>query len=487
MFAQRRTPPAFGILMLIGLLGALLLAACTLSASTPVASTAVSTASPSLTPSAPNAATPAASAGGATTVSPTITPSVPAEPIVIDTLQDLRAIVRRIATAAPVPAQAQADALWQTLVSSQRVPLTLGDQVVFFYKGEARQVNWRGVFNGWGAPGLEGGRIGQTDLWIGQLALPAASRIEYKIVLDDQDWLVDPANPNTTFSGLTGVNNVVVMSGFTVTDNSQKRSDVAPGTLTGGLSMTSQYLGYIVNYWVYTPAGYENLKELPVLYVLDGNDFVDDRMGALPNILDNLIASGRIQPMLAVFVDAREPDDPQHNRREDEFLVHPVEHARFIADELVPAVDRTYRTDPRPDARAIMGVSYGGLSATFIAASQSRVFHNLAALSPSLWVLDSPQYLADPQQVKGSRPMLAPMQAATACGDDTRIKCPSLPIKVFLTAGIPSWDVGDFTSLVATLERQGYPVEFHQVREGHAWSAWRGLSDEMLLYFFGAR
>src|SRR3989304_6068113 len=160
-----------------------------------------------------------------------------------------------------------------------------------------------------------------------------------------------------------------------------------------------------------------------MLYVLDGNDFVDERMDALPNILDNLIASGRMKPVLAVFADAREPGNPQHNRREDEFLVHPVEHAQFIADELVPAIDRAYRTDPRPDARVIVGVRYGGLSATFIAVSQTNVFHNLAAFSPSLWVLDSPQHLADPQQVAGSRVMLPPMQAATECGGDTGFKC----------------------------------------------------------------
>jgi enterochelin esterase family protein len=404
---------------------------------------------------------------------------------VIDTLRDLQVLFKEIRTAAPVTAQAHADELWQTLVSSQRVPLILGTQVVFFYKGQAEQVNWRGSFNSWGVPGLEGARIGQTDLWIAYLELPEASRAEYKIVLNGKDWLVDPVNPNTTFSGLTGVNNVVALPGFTVTDESQKRRDVTPGTLDGSLSIASRYLGYTVNYWVYTPVGYENLKQLPTLYVLDGNDFVDERMGALPNVLDNVIASGRIQPVLAVFVDERDPSNLQFNRREDEFLVHPVEHAQFIANELVPAIDRAYRTDPRPEARVVMGVSYGGLSAIFIAASQSNVFHNVAAFSPSLWVLDSPQYLTNPRQVEGTRSMLPPIQAATECGSDTSFQCPRLPIKVFLTVGLAGWDVGDFNDLVDTLKQQGYPVEFHQVREGHTWDHWRGLSDEMLIYFFG--
>ena len=316
------------------------------------------------------------------------------------------------------------------------------------------------------------------------MELPSASRVEYKIVLNNKDWLVDPATPNTQFSGLTGYNNVVIMPGFAVTGDSQKVDGVVPGTLTGNLSITSQYLGYTVNYWVYTPVGYETLTRLPVLYVLDGNDFVDDRMGAMPAVLDNLIAAGRIPPVLAVFADAREPGNLTHNRREAEFLSHPVEHARFIAEELVPVVDRSYRTDPRPEARVIVGVSYGGLSATYIAATQSNVFHNLAAFSPSLWVVDNPVYLADPQQIAGARLMLPPLQAVTECGGDTLRSCPPVPLKILVSYGVPAWDVGDFTSLAATLQQVGYPVEFHQVREGHTWSHWRGQTDEMLTFFF---
>jgi len=207
--------------------------------------------------------------------------------------------------------------------------------------------------------------------------------------------------------------------------------------------------------------------------------------GALPNILDNLIADDRIRPVLAVFVDAREPGNPQVNRRETEFLLYPVEHARFIAEELVPAIDLAYHTNPQPDARTIVGVSYEGVSSIFIASTQSNVFHNLTAFSPSLWVLDSPQYLSDPRYVEGSQLMYPLIQAVTKCGGDTGTTCPSFPLKIFLTAGVPSWDIGDLYPLVITLKDQQYPVEYHPVLEGHAWSHWRGLSDEMLIYFFG--
>ena len=416
-----------------------------------------------------------------------VTPTPAAvRPVVIDTFDDLKAVFKEIAALAPAPAQARADELWQALVAGGRAPWVDGTQAVFFYKGQAEQVNWRGSWSNWSEPGLAGARVGQSDLWIAYTEFPEASRVEYKIVLNGKDWVVDPGNPKTTFSGLTGVNNVLPMPGFSVTDETKKRGDVTPGGLTGDLTIASDALGYPVNYRVYTPAGYESLAKLPVIYVLDGNDFADERMGALPNALDNMIADGRIAPVVAVFVDAREPGNPERNRREDEFLVRPVEHARFIADELVPAIDRAYRTDPRPDARVITGVSYGGLSAYYIAASQSAVFHNVAAFSPSLWVLDSPQYVSDPKQLEGSRQMLPALSGpATECGGDTGYACPRLPVKIFLTVGLPGWDVGDFRALAESLQQQSYPLEFHQVPEGHTWDSWRGLTDEMLLYFFG--
>ena len=406
-------------------------------------------------------------------------------PIHIETLEDLQAVFKEINRAAPVEAQSRADELWQTLADSERVPLVLGTQVVFLYKGDAERVHWRGSFNGWSTPGLPGVRVGETDLWIAYIEFPEASRIEYKMMLNEKDWFVDPASPNTSFNGMTGVTNVLALPGFSVTDEGKKRTDIKHGTLTESLSLESTSLGYTVNYWVYLPSGYENSDRLPVLYVLDGNDFVDERMGVLPNVLDNLIADQRIEPVMAVLIDAREPGNPQNNRREQEFLVHPVEHANFISDELAPTIDRAYQTDPRPEARLITGVSYGGISAGYIASFRPDVFHNVAMFSPSFWVIDNPQFLADPQQAEGAQLMVPTVAAATECGEGTGFECPRLPLKVFLSGGWANWDVGDFSGLVATLQEQGYPTEFHQVREGHTWDNWRGLSDEMLIYFFG--
>ena len=98
-------------------------------------------------------------------------------------------------------------------------------------------------------------------------------------------------------------------------------------------------------------------------------------------------------------------------------------------------------------------------------------------------MVDSPQYLSDERQVEGARVMRPALDAVTTCGGDAGSAC--VPIRIFLSAGIPDWDVGDLSSLVRILDRQGYAVDFQQVREGHTWDQWRGLADEMLAYLFG--
>ena len=158
---------------------------------------------------------------------------------------------------------------------------------------QAQALAERGDFNGWErGPGLEGMRVGDSDLWMAETTLPVNARATYKIVLDGQEWILDPANPLIQPGGL-GDNNILAMPEFTVTTDTARRDDVTPGTLSDDLTIESANLGYTVNYRVYTPAGYDELSDLPVVYVTDGNDWVYEPYGAMAVVLNNLIADGR--------------------------------------------------------------------------------------------------------------------------------------------------------------------------------------------------
>ena len=91
--------------------------------------------------------------------------------------------------------------------------------------------------------------------------------------------------------------------------------------------------------WFYLPPGYAAATDTlyPVVYVLDGGNYVEKM--DVPRVLDHLIANKAIPPVIAVF---SEPAD-----RQEEYSRSPQWRA-FIATELVPMVDKRFRTFPTP-------------------------------------------------------------------------------------------------------------------------------------------
>ncbi len=367
-------------------------------------------------------------------------------------------------------AQARVDELWNELVNKRRVPLALNDGAIFLYKGDASSVAFRGDFSYWqlGKP-IEGERVGQTDLWYGIANFPRDSRTEYEIFLNGTRAISDPANPRKHKGGF-GYNSIFAMPDFRVTDFSTPRQDIPHGALTDWIRVESKAWGAPLNYRVYTPPNYDALGKLPVLYITDGNDYSDPEMGGTQTIIDNLIADEKIVPLIAVFIDARVPDNLKKNQRETQFLARPENFAEFIAAELVPTIDAQYRTNATREGRTLMGVSFGGAFTTYAGLRYQEVFGNLAIYSPAYWVFQT-------EVAAGAPRMNAFVEKAFAAR--------GTPLKIFLSAGITGWDVGDMQPWAKRFRERGDTVQLFQFREGHSWSAWSGFTDEMLEYFYG--
>ena len=144
------------------------------------------------------------------------------------------------------------------------------------------------------------------------------------------------------------------------------------------------------------PAGYDSgMERYPVLYLLDAEthfhyasglaDFLakDDRM---PNMLFVGIVSG---DMARRTHDLTPPSTAETDNRfspgnggADAFL-------SFFADELIPFVDKTYRTRPY---RLLIGHSFGGLTVMNIITNHTKLFNAYIAIDPSMWY-DKGQFL----------------------------------------------------------------------------------------------
>lgn len=233
-------------------------------------------------------------------------------------------------------------------------------------------------------------------------------------------------------------------------------TDVAAGTLTDDIRIESKVLGYALQYRVYVPDSATG-QALPTLYVTDGAWYLEQ--GRMQAVLDEMIAAGRIAPVIAVFVDARDPDRLETNRRNKQ-LICKLDYASFFSTELVPRIDATYPTRRSPASRTILGLSFGGLNAACFGLSIPHVFSNLAMQSPA------------------SGEMLS------IVADEYR-RNDRLPLRMFLSVGTRNDNTDDGRRFRRVLEDKGYALAYFEVSQGHNWNNWGPLLPEVLLAFYG--
>lgn len=346
---------------------------------------------------------------------------------------------------------------FDSLAANHQVPFTWDDSVAFLYKGNPTSIIWVGDFNGWNSSvsGFSGTRIGTTDIWMLEKVFPSDARLDYKIVKDGS-WILDPANSYIQYSGF-GPNSELRMPDWQYPQETLLGENVVRGQMSENFTIQSQAanLNYAVQYTVYTPFGYDALSDLPVIYVTDGHEYSDEQKGSMLTVLDNLIFNETIQPIIAVFIDPRNPSNLSENRRGSEYRSN-IKFADFVADELVPVIDAQYKTNSNPTARAILGTSLGGWNAAFFGLERSDAFQLIAIHSPAF--------------------NSAIIQSYTSS--------PMLPLKIFMSTGVIYDTQNQARSMKSVFDQKGYPLTYKEVNEGHSWGNWRALLEEPLVYFF---
>lgn len=121
----------------------------------------------------------------------------------------------------------------------------------------------------------------------------------------------------------------------------------------------SQSLGVVRRAHVYTPPGYQKggAERYPVLYLVHGAGDSDDSWtsrGRAHYILDNLIAAKKAVPMIVVMPAGHTEFKPGTD------LFANKDFADDLMRDLIPLIDRDYRTRPDPAHRAMAGLSMGG-------------------------------------------------------------------------------------------------------------------------------
>jgi len=350
------------------------------------------------------------------------------------------------------------EALLDSMVSNNQVPFAINDSVIFIYQGNASQVKWVGDFNGWNAnAGYSGIQVSGTNVWIAEKSFPPDARLDYKIVVNNSTWILDPLNRFIQYSGF-GPNSELRMPAWQYPQETIRNAAILGGNVSDNYRISSEYLGYDVQYKIYTPKLYANLNNLPVIYVTDGHEYADAQLGSMVITLDNLIAQSVIPPVIAVFIDPRNPDNIGSNRRMTEYTGN-LNFANFIAEELVTEIDANYKTSANPSDRIILGTSLGGLNSAFIALEKPSVFGNIAMHSPALWY--------------NNQSVLNRYNNADNISS----------LKFYISTGTINDTQEEASELKSILVAKEIDHYYIAVNEGHSWGNWRARIKDALVYF----
>jgi len=187
---------------------------------------------------------------------------------------------------------------------------------------------------------------------------------------------------DTVFYGLAVASNLACTRAKAVFDSVSIEAFDQPFTLEmqnafiRSLNLPSVYVNDTFQILVGLPSDYDSTRATtyPVAYHLDGGD------DGWHYILRNYASDGKIPEVITVGIGY-----PGDDMRERDFTTGFTDFYDFINKELIPLIDKTYKTDPTN--RTLFGFSLGGLCAVRILLQygNNMPFINIISGSPSLW------------------------------------------------------------------------------------------------------
>lgn len=225
---------------------------------------------------------------------------------------------------------------------------------------------------------------------------------------------------------------------------------------------------------VWLPPGYEAepQRRYPVLYLHDGQNIFDAAAAGAEWQVDEtaqrLVLAGAVRPLIIVGVSSTGTRGfdytPVQVRRADGVVQGggAPAYARYLVQELKPAIDARFRTQPGRDSTAVGGSSLGGLVSMWLVLNHGDVFGAALVVSPATWW--------------AGEAIVAEVQAAP----------PSTPPpRLWLDMGMDEGPgmVAGARRLRQALQARGWMLAYlEQPRAGHDEAAWAARVEPMLRF-----
>ncbi len=330
------------------------------------------------------------------------------------------------------------------------IPFIEGNKANFVYNRTANNVAIAGDFNGWNPNNTKMTKMSGTNFFFRTENFELDARLDYKLVVNSSNWVLDPENPNRV-SGGYGPNSEMAMPDFVQPWEIKYKSSIEHGEKSN-ITVASSIVGRSYAVSVYLPPSYnrETTRRYPTVYFQDGAEYII--LGSAINVIDNLIDSNKITEVIAVFV-------TPNNRNEEYAFEKRHRYTDFFATELVPYIDLNYRTSKTGTDRLVLGDSYGGNISGLISYIYPEVFGNCGLHSAAFQPNDYEVY------------------NLIVNGEKKNIKFAGC----WGTYEGLDKNMREFNEKISV---KGYNFDWAEYPEGHSWGQWRANIDLILESIF---
>jgi enterochelin esterase family protein len=217
---------------------------------------------------------------------------------------------------------------------------------------------------------------------------------------------------------------------------------------------------------IYTPPGYDarGSRLYPVVYLLHGFGDREEAWidaGHANWIADNLIAQGRIRPVIIVMPYGHPVPVGKRGEIRDYGTLNDDAMAKDLLGTVIPLVEREYRVDAHRGSRAIAGLSMGGGQSLRIGLGNPELFGYVGAFSAAAPERDLDGLFPDVARHPGSRPAVLWIGVGK---DDFLFK---------RNEAFHQW-----------LQKKGIPHTWVVSDGGHEWPNWRAYLPQFLILAF---
>jgi enterochelin esterase-like enzyme len=282
---------------------------------------------------------------------------------------------------------------------------------------------------------------------------------------------IDGNNPQVRRDG-TRYQNFFIIPG-PESDLYLQKNGVPHGTVTK-VWYNSSVLGMDRRVYVYTPAGYEGgTIKYPVFYLFHGAGGDEDawtNMGRAAQIMDNLIAQEKAKPMIVVMTNGNANQAGAQNeipalpsvQGEQGMAAYQRLAGKFeehLVKDVIPFIEKNYRTLTGKDNRAIAGLSMGGMHTQTITNNNPGMFGYIGVFSMGIMSFGPPS--PDAAKIEQER------EAKIEVLKDSGYKL------YWIACGKDDFVYKGVVTLRETLDKLNCKYVYRESTGGHTWANWR--------------